>query len=225
MADISNINIAQFARDVLPPDERTPENVTALTSFLSAFGWQWTNYISFLNGEDVQLGTPIWTAGTYNKGDRAIQYQSGEVFECLVDGTTSEPKPSTEWKKVLDLFIGMRESQNFWGGSLALTYALNRRFMTNYVDPPGTSDIYIVATPLPVSPFLVGYAEVGSTAVSPTTSTEFVMESYSITPTFSFDIQVPTATMADLGSDAEKIIRTFVDKYITASLNYTITPY
>nr|WP_298660776.1 hypothetical protein [uncultured Flavobacterium sp.] len=225
MPDINDISIPQFASDILPPEERSVENVSALTGFLSAFGRQWGIFLAFLRGADNHYGAASWSAGTYNAGDIVIRFQSGEVFECLLDGTTSEPTPSAEWKKILDSFIGVQESQNFWGGTLALTYALNRRFMTTFNDPPTNSDIYIVNTPLATTPFIVGDSETTSSTVGDYVSSAFVMDTYSIAPTYAFDIQVPSALISTLGTDAENIIRKFVDKYLTAGLNYTVTPY
>lgn len=219
-----SINIQQFAHDALPPEKRTTENVASMSGVLAAFDKQWTVFLANLKGADVQYGAAAWTAGTYSPSDVVIYYPTGEVYECQVT-TTTEPSTSTDWLKIADCFIGFNEMQHFDGTTLSLTYALNRRFMTTYANPPATSDIYIVNTPLSVTVFYAGTDELTSSSVGPTISSEYVMSAYSITPATAFDVQVPTAVMTALGSNAENIIRQFIDKYVILSLHYTITPY
>lgn len=219
-----SINIHQFAHDALPPEKRSAEDVAAMSGVLAAFDKQWTVFLANLNGADVQYGAAAWAAGAYVVSDVVIYFPTGEAYVCET-ATSAEPTTSSDWRKIAECFIGFDEMQHFDGTTLSLTFALNRRFMTTYVDPPSTSDIYIESTPLPVNVFYVGSDESTSSSVAPSTSSEFVMSAYNITPATAFDIKVPTAVMTALGSEAEKAIRKFVDKYVTMSLNYTITPY
>lgn len=219
-----SINIQQFAHDALPPEKRSAEDVAAMSGVLAAFDKQWTVFLANLNGADVQYGAAAWAAGAYAVSDVVIYFPTGEAYVCET-ATSAEPTTSSDWRKIADCFIGFNEMQHFDGTTLSLTYALNRRFLTNYVNPPSTSDIYIVNTPLEVSVFYVGTDETTSSSVGDDVSSEFVMAAYTITPATAFDVQVPTAVMTALGSNAEKIVRQFIDKYVILSLNYTVTPY
>lgn len=218
------INIHQLAHATLSPEKQTDLEVATLAGGLVGFDRQWSEFLANKLGADMQYGAAAWAAGAYAVSDVVIYFPTGEAYVCET-ATSAEPTTSSDWRKIAECFIGFDEMQHFDGTTLSLTFALNRRFMTTYVDPPSTSDIYLESTPLPVNVFYVGSDEPTSSSVAPSTSSEFVMSAYTITPATAFDIKVPTAVMTALGSEAEKAIRKFVDKYVTMSLNYTITPY
>lgn len=225
MNPLYDISTSQLSSDLLPIDERTTENKSLLQGLLSGFNYMWTNVRNYMDGADTFEGIGFWSAGTYSEGDKVIYMINGSVYECVVSSTTTTPSTSPDWKKVQDLFIGVNESQLFGGGKMQLEYALNRRFDTNYVDPHlGISDIYVTNVINPIQCFYVGGSS-NSSWVYSNNSSQWVYNDYDWSNITIFTIFVPNATYTALGSDPEKPIRQFVDRFLPAGLTYSILDY
>ena len=91
------------------------------------------------------------------------------------------------------------------------------------------SDIFITTNAtFAIDPFRVGIVEFESSSVSSDTSSELVINSYSFATQFNMDVNVPTAFFNSLGTTnniRESIIKSFVDKYISAGITYQIITY
>ena len=221
MAQLFNIDTDQMVSDLLPPEKRSIENKSLLKGVFSAFKRLHSIFYAYLIGDSSATS---WSAGTYTLGAH-VKYKDGAVYECVVSSTTTEPTSSSDWIRILDSFIGSDESQNFNGTKLELEYALNKRFGTTYVNPPSVSPIYISNITPTIIPFRVGGIESISSSSYYNTSDTFVINSYTFPLSDSFTINIPIATYNALGTTKEKIVRSFVDRYISIGITYTITPY
>lgn len=222
---IFSIDIDKLSKDVLPPQTRSVENVAFIKGLFTQPIRTHNLFVAYLEGAKTTLGALPWAAGSFSKGEYVYYILTGEVFECQAD-TTAEPTTSTDWLKVLDSFIGVNESQYFDGGNLALTYGLNIRFDTNYVDPPSTSDIYILNEVQGVPMFRVGANESESSSIGANeVESDFITYGATATVAYLFTVWIPAALTATLGADAFKIVRRFVDKYVPAGCLYDVTDY
>ena len=218
-------NMTQAANDSLPVKKRTKENKSFLRGLLSQVQRQWQIFLSYLHGADVELGSSYWAAGSYLKGATVIYLKSGEVFEAQVN-TSTEPTTSTDWLKIMDSFIGTDERQNFDGMLLELTYALNRRFNTSFVPPPGTSQIYIIVQTPSILMFKVGFTDADSSFVGiADAETSGVTYNDTTVASVHFTIMIPTALFTALGVNAGKIIHDFADQYVAAGIKYDYDDY
>lgn len=225
MNALYDISTSKFSSDILPIDERTAPNKAALKGLLSEFSHNWTDVRNYMEGADIFEGVGLWGAGTYVEGDNVIYLIDGAVYECIVSTTTTTPSTSPDWKKIQDSFIGANEWQLFGGGKMQLEYALNRRFFTTYVDPyMGTSDIYIVNVVNPIQCFYAG-GPTNSSWVYSDHSSQGVYNDYDWSSITIFTIFVPNATYTALGTEPDKAIRQFVDRFIPSGLTYSIINY
>lgn len=225
-----NITFSQFVRDVIPDSKRTDENLALLQSLTSGMQRNSEIFNAYKVGADVQLGSTVWAAGTYNYLDIVIYLPTGAVYECQATSTTETPGTSTDWLKILDSFIGVDESQYFDGQSINLVWALNRRFMTTFQQDPDVmiSDIYLEAIPDGEAMFQVGGNEDNSSSVYSNTSSEFLTAEDTVVYNNSFIIKVPAAVYATLGAtiaEQEASVRNFADKYINAGVFYEVEDY
>jgi hypothetical protein len=220
-----DIGLAKLIHDNLPEEKRTLENESALNGLMGGFNRTHQSFLDFKRGADIWSGWFFWFPSTYAQGDKCIYFNSGEVYECVVPSTIAEPTTSTDWLKISDSFIGNDEIMQFNGSKLSLEYALNRRFYTNFLNPPSQSDIYISTINNNPLVFVIGANETNSSASYSNTSSEFIINSNTFTTINDFTIFVPTSVYSNLGTDAEKIIRNFVDRYITFGLKYLIQTY
>jgi hypothetical protein len=220
-----DITLSKLIQDNLPEEKRTVENESALNGLMAGFNRTHNAFLDFKRGADVWFGWSFWIATTWIYGEKCIYFLSGEVYECVVPSTTAEPTQSDDWQKVSDSFIGNDEIMTFNGTKLSLEYALNRRFYTGFQQPPAQSDIYISTINNNPLVFVVGGNASNSSNVYSNTSSEFVINSTLFTTINDFTIYVPTSTYSLLGADADNIIRSFVDKYVTFGLKYLIQQY
>ena len=132
------------------------------------------------------------------------------------------------WIAIQTNFIGMSERILYNCQVLVLTWALNKRFMTTFRQPPNVSDIYITSFPKPISVFIVGGVEAISSKVFSNTSSEYVINAYDFSAYVNMTIFVPFSVYNALDAiDANRqiIIRSFADKYMAAGIVYTIQTY
>jgi hypothetical protein len=220
-----DIDLLTLIGDILPTDERTIENRWMMYGLFKGIERTHHSFLDFKRGADISSNWVLWFSTTFFYGDRIIYFNSGEVYECVVTSTSSEPTTSTDWVKVSDSFIGNDEIQLYNGSKISLEYALNRRFYTQFYQPPTQSDIYISTINTNPLVFVIGANASNSSIVYSNISSEFVINSNTFTTVNDFTIFIPTSLDAVLGTDAEKIIRDFVDRYITFGLKYLIQTY
>ena len=223
--NLYKLDTTRFASDILPNVARVEPDKSALKSVLVVA--KNTNIIfnDKLEGADLFSGVVIWAVGTYSMGNKVIYFNDGSVYECIVNSTTDIPTNGTSWLKIAESFIGYNESKNFNGSKKILEYALNRRFFTQFYNAPSNSDIYVDPTISVPYPFHCGDGVGISSGSFDGVGFEGAPDGF--TPAFdsSFTIFIPVALSVDLGVEYDKIIRTFVNKYITAGVSYTITTY
>jgi hypothetical protein len=169
-----DISTTKLVRDNLPYEERTVENQALLNGLLSGFTRTHNSFLDFKRGADVYSFWQPWSPGIYSYGDKFYYYNTGEVFECVVPSTTTEPTTSSDWLKVGNSFIGNDEIMKFNGSRISLEYALNRRFGTFFVDPPSQSEIYISNTITNALSFIIGSGSSNSSSIASNTSSEFI---------------------------------------------------
>lgn len=219
------IDITKFAKDILPPEERSAENKSFLKGVLSEFKKSHDIFFQYYSGYAYGIN---WTAGNYIMGEQVLYMPTGEVFECVVQSTTDEPTTSEDWAKILDSEIGIKEAQYFSDSLISLTYALNRRFQTAYADPPLLSDIYIERVTIGTPMFLVGYTDAESSQVGYNDNDSDVVTYNDVSAlNYSFTIWIPAFLSATLGSFdiAAKMTRRFADQFVSAGIIYTIDEY
>jgi hypothetical protein len=224
MATIYNIAFSKFAKRMLPPDKRNP----VLTAFLNALlvPLQWVNQHRLVEyGDGSSAGQ--WNAATvYAKYDQVIY--KNVVYQSIIDGNTSSPFDQTAWMQIQSNFIGLNERLNYNSQTLVLTYALNKWFGTNFLQPPGISQIWIETNVVAAPVFWLGTTEDKSSKVSTIGSTEYVGLNDNVASAINATIHCPLATYNALdpsGINNEKIFRNFVDRYMSAGIIYNIITY
>lgn len=227
-----DININSQSTDLIPVEKRSVENKRLLVSLLSVFSRQWNIFLAYLKGADNPLSANIWAAGTYTLGNYIIYQPTGQVYECTVASTTEIPSTSTDWKLVLDSFIGTNESQYFNGSVEMLVYALNRRFSTTFVNDPNvqTSDIYLETLTDSDAMFQIGYTDSESSAIGEITVNTTEQLTYNDTVSYNnaFNIKIPVADYNALGATSAQrtaSVKNFANKYIVAGIYYDVIPY
>jgi hypothetical protein len=220
-----DFNIISFTKDILPPFKRDKEVIAYLKGLLSEFKRSHDLFLQYYQGS--LLGN-VWSAGTYNSGQQVTYMPTGEMYECVVTATTTEPTTSTDWIKILDSEIGVFESQYFNDNLITLTYALNKRFQTAYADPPLLSDIYIEKIIIGTPMFTVGYTDAESSQVGfNDADSDIVTYDDTVVLNYSFVIWIPAFLSASLGSFtiASNTVRQFAQKYVSAGIIFTIDEY
>jgi hypothetical protein len=219
-----DIDFSKNVSNMLPPDKRFSRNIAWMK--ILTYPLQYLNYLWF---RDYRTGSqaPYWSAlATYGKYDQVIYNKI--VYESLIDANTSTPTTVSSWKVVQQNFIGLFERIEYNGQKLVLEYALNTWFGTTFRQPPNVSDIYVTNNSIGIPVFRVGNVEDISSSVSNQSSSEFVINAYTISIQFNIDINVPVAVYNALDPSLvnnEAIFRSFADKYIPAGLTYTIVTY
>lgn len=214
-----------MAENLLPNDKRTEPIEEFLDSVLTPIDRMQGIFNSKLQGADNYSSLSLYAGGTYSKYDQVIYYIDGCVYESLIDSNSDTPNTPSSWVKVADSFIGYNESQYFNGSKVVLEYALNRRFWAAFNQPPATSEIYIDLGIINGFIFYCGDTVYNSSYSLDGIGIDGAPDGFTISLYTMFNIWVPALVYADLGADAEQIIRNFVDKYITAGITYSITTY
>lgn len=247
-------NEGQISHDLLPINRRKPKFLSWFLTLLKSL--QWDHDLIFT---DYAYGVmfPLWDGSvTYVYGDRVI-YIDNAVYEMQnTAGLISAVSPNldnTNWTKILDIFIGVRERARYNGDKLILEFALNRYFMvspfsamewgvswsggvpTAESTPPYTQ-IYISNTNNAASNFWLSDGGVGALTSYMSAGfgqKYFLGNSYSTYSPFAFNIYVPTAVYAQIeanqvpgsGITGEDVIRSVADKYVQAGKLYSVIQY
>lgn len=220
----------QFMRESFLPSAARKDRHRALIDTL-LLPLQWLRDLFFDNYVDGFSG-PRWNnIDTFTQGNR-IRYSDFAVYEAIQNVPAAIPPTDTVyWKKIQEVWIGLRERAKYHGGKLTLEYILNKWFDTQFRQPddaftPTASDIFITTNVLNNDVFITSNSPYGSTTAN-TNNTAFVANDYSFTQP-SFTINVPILTYNALASndgDRERIVRQIADKYITAGVTYNVTTY
>lgn len=210
--------------NVLVPDKRTKKTVSFNKALVSEVA---NNHELLFATYKEYSAVPVWTAGTFYKNE-LVKYGKS-IFQSIIDGNTTEPTYSDNWRLVSDNFLGSDFRLKIRGGKLNLEYALNTWFDSTFRQPPLVSDIFLTTNPVtPITVFRVGDENFNSSTVYLDRSVEFVINSYSFDEQFNLVINVPIDKFNSLGdTDAvrDSVIKNFVNKYINAGLTYKITTY
>jgi hypothetical protein len=220
-----DLNFNQKAVELLPPDKRMTIFAKWVQALLSQNTWNHTKiFVDYKTGANYLYYVP---AATYNAGDRVIYGQA--VYECLINGTTTTPEDTTRWVIYQNNFVGTDERVAYNHEKIVLEYALNRRFLTTFRQPPLISDIYIQKNTKGLGVFIVGAVEAESSATFYDQSAEFIINDYAFTGTYyNFTVFVPLAVYEAVSASPtarEGIFRNFIDLYNTIGLNYNIQTY
>jgi hypothetical protein len=224
MSTIYDIDYSKYAVQMLPPDKRFTKQVAWVKILLSPIQYLRDLFFgSYRTGSTVS----IWVnSSPYSKYAQVIYNKI--VYESLINNNSDLPTVTTSWRVVQPNFIGLSERILYNGSKVVLEYALNKWFGTVFRQPNNVSDIYITNNSISISPFRVGGLESISSTVNNLTSSEFIMQSYTLTVTANFTIHCPVAVYNALDTgmiNNEKIFRAFVDRYIPAGVTYSITTY
>lgn len=235
---IYNVNFALQIEQLLPPSKRTTKTLAYMGVFGRSFQYQRDLlFDTYANG----FGGAIWAAGTYTKGQR-VRYIDHSVYEVQVASTTTTPSTSTDWLKIQDVWIGVRERTRYTGNKIVLIYGLNRWFDTVFRQPngtlenpvtnaAGTSDIYIVNNSILVNQFKIPKSAFNTSSFIPNNgiygidgipNVAFALNQYA------FTIFVPLAVfnaLAANNTDRENVVRAFADKYVIAGIIYKVQTY
>jgi hypothetical protein len=222
---IYNIDFNQIAIELAPPDKRRPKFIKWLQSLLSQNTWLHTKiFIDYKTGADYPSYDPL---GSYSQGDRVIYSET--VYESLVNSNTATPDDATAWRVYQNSFIGTNERITYNHIKLSLEYALNRRFQTDFNQPPLISEIYIETNSKGITPFISAGSDDNSSVVFFDYSSEVIINSNTLgVDFFNFTVFVPlsvyNATSANPAA-RENIFRNFIDRYNTIGLFYNIQTY
>jgi hypothetical protein len=221
----------QFLREAfLPSAKRKDINRGIVDTMLRPV--QWLRDLFFDVYVDGFTGPRWLSSSTYSTGNR-VRYTDFAVYEAIqaVPAATA-PTNTVYWKKIQEVWIGLRERSKYHGGKLTLEYALNRWFDTQFRQPddaftPTPSDIYITTNVLNNNVFVVYNSNTEASLSVNTNPDAFVLNDYSFVQP-SFTINVPLAVFNALASndgDRERIIRQVADKYVIAGVLYAVTTY
>ena len=213
---IYDINFYNKVVEILPPDKRESKNLSWLFALISG-----VEYLREKILVDFKTGSSYsdWTAGTYAKGDKVVYKKV--IYESLIDSNTDTPT-SSNWSLYLNTFIGSDDRVKYNGQKLVLEYALNQYYKTTFRQPNDTPDIYIETLGYTLQGFLIGSTENYSSDVAQTTSSGFIGSLTPFLQTYNFKIWFPTAVYS---ATNESEVRTFVNKIVPTSLNYSIDTY
>lgn len=201
---------------MLPPDKRNPVLLAFLNALLAPL--QWVDQHRIVEYGEGSSAAQWKSTTTYAKYDQVI-FQN-VVYQSIIDNNTASPLDSTSWMQIQSIFIGLNERLQYNGGVLTLTYALNKWLWTSFVQPPSQSEVYITAGAIVTTGFLV--AQTTGSSIGLTTSSATIGSRSAFSTPINFIIHIPAAVYA---ATNEKAIRGFVDKYVPASLNYSIVTY
>lgn len=221
---IYDIDFSKVGPRLTPPDKRYPVMTAWIKALLAPM--QWVRDLWFGSYRTGSTANPYVSSTTYSKYDRVIQ--NTIVYESLINGNTSNPNVATSWMIVQQNFIGLSERLLYTGITLTLTYALNKRFVTIFRQPPNQSDIWISNNVVGVYPFIFGYTEQQSSSFYARTTTEFFINSYSFTGRYNFTINMPLAVynaLDPLPANRLTIVQAFVNRYLPSGITYNVVTY
>jgi len=221
---VYDVDFSKVGPRLLPPDKRQPLMLSWIAAILAPLQW-----VANLWFKEYRTGSTalLWlSTTTYVKYQRVIY--NTIVYESLINGNTSLPTVTSAWQVVQGNFIGISERILYTGQTLTLTYALNKRLMTTFRQPPNVSDVYISNNVLTAFPFIIGATDQGSSDIFSNTSSDFIINNYSFTSRYNFNINIPVAVynaLDPIPANRATIVRAFVNQYLPAGITYNIVTY
>lgn len=237
-----NINQEYIAVSMLPPSKRVSVKtglklnkwIAMIKGISAANIWLYDIFYKFMNGSSYVTFSLL---DTYNKGDR-VQNSLG-VYESLTSGNIGNPLTDTNnWYKLLNNFIGANIRATFNFQRIVLEKGLNLEFNCTFRQPTsysGTgqlplSDIYITEDNLTQFSIVCYPAITNTNSLFLTPSGYYSFDSLrlGVASTYKFVVNIPVAKYTDIDANstiAEKIVRTFVDRYRFIGVQYRIQTY
>lgn len=173
------------------------------------------------------------TVSTYSLGAIVQDIASGNVYESLIAFNTDTLDNTSSWRKISSSIIGQSEYINYNATNISLTYALNRRYQTQFLPDPNvfSSDIYIegIVDGLPM--FQVGGVESNSSyinAANPDSSDGYITALNTINYQVGFTVNVPAGWWIIYFTnftDCENSIRNFLTPLVPIGIYYEVTDY
>jgi hypothetical protein len=224
MPNLYDITFNNRAIDIASPDKRGPNHIALLQALLSVL--QWCRDLIF-GSYKVGATAPAWVSAPYSQYSM-VTYKNA-VYYSLISSNTSTPGTDGNWLLIQNNFIGVDERILYNGTKLILEYALNRWFKTVFRQPGGSnSDIYLTTNSTPVGIFVAGLTSRNSSSVYTHTSSEFVINGFSFAASYGLTVNIPIAVynaLAATNTDRDKVVRNFVNKYVTTGVSYNIITY
>jgi hypothetical protein len=237
---IYNQNEQNIATNLLPLQRRKPVFIAWLASVMNPIQWFQTYFNYYYGGFN---GNTWVTGNTYSYGD-VVVYYDGCVYEMIntsgLTSTTPPPQDTSNWYKMLDTFVGVKERVKYTGQLVVLEYLINRYFSVispsiaptlPFTGASHTTQIYISNNGSSVFQFYMGNGSNTFQAYMGDGSSNFqyyLGDSYN---TNSFTVYVPVAVDAAItsyqasGVTAEDVVRSVLDKYVQAGKVYNYLTY
>ena len=209
-----SVNINKLALNSFPPDKRYKKNNAFITALLSPL----QSLRDWFFGQYYEGGYDAWEFGaTYAKGDKVLY--KGIIYVSLIDNNTYFPFIKTYYTEASEYPFGAKEQISYTSQKLVLEYALNKKFSTEFRQPPYVSDIFITNNYL-VERFYVGSTEPHSSYVGITNNKASFIGNTEVIESINFTVNVPTSTYNDYENNYCKI-SAFINTIIPIGLTYT----
>lgn len=192
----------------------------------------------FFLSESAYTGQPSFVdihnvVSTYSIGAIVQDMASGGVYESLINFNTDTLDNTNSWRKISTSIIGMMESVNYDASVISLTYALNRRYQTTFMDDPDVqvSDINITGIVDGLPMFQVGGVEANSSYLSsmnPDSSDGYIAAQNTASYQVGFSVNVPAAwhpIYFSTFTQCETSIRNYLKPLVPIGIFYQVTDY
>jgi hypothetical protein len=217
-----DINIEVLTSQITPDVFQKPRFLAFFYAFPSPLDWLSASFSAFRNG---YFATSYSSITTYSVGVR-VKYGTS-IYECIQESTDNLPTDVNFWTLFVQNWTGVNDRAKYSSNRALFEYALNREFNGTFLQPdaaPRTinSDIYIRSRSVSGG-FSIGLTESFSGSAGSTDG-----DTISETPIYggdNFTVYVKDTLGITSGSDAEKILIAFIDKYKAIQKKYSIVYY
>lgn len=218
MADIYNLDVATFTKQLTPTRWRLPRFTAFFNACTYALQWSSSSWNAYRYGFNA---TAYSSVTAYVVGNR-VKYGDA-VYQCYVDCTGIAPTDSNYWNLYSINWIGTNDRQHFNPSRNIFEWMLNKQFGTTFRQPnlpirTNHSDIYIGFLDRGQG-FNIGVTESASSVIGLTIG-DGIAET-EIYGTANFAVYVPSATY----SASLTQIKAFIDKYKPLHQTYTVISY
>lgn len=221
---IYDLEFDPFIVNLLPPDKR---GVTTIALIQDLFTPIQQDHDALFDSYRLGSGAGAWSALiTYNLGDQVVFRKS--VYASTTDNNNTDPTDSDNWTLIQENFIGILERIEYNSQKIVLEFALNKWFGTNFVQPPGRSEIYIVNGEIVLAGFRIGINEAGSSSISTVGASASIGGLLPFGKEVGFTIYMPVEVynaLDPIAGNRDSIVRSFVDLYVLAGIKYEIITY
>jgi len=226
-----NFNRNQAVSELTPVNKRDTSFLALVQSLFQGIAdmfetadWSYTSSFAYTTYDNTS---------TYILDDIVKDTATGFVYKSLKASNTSALTDTTAWRKVADSNIGLIDSVKYEPTVYTITYALNKRYDTNFVDDPSvnTSDIYLEAIADGLDMFQVGEVEANSNYVSagdPNTSDGYICAADTNSYNNAFIVKIPAGWWVNYFAtfdECEQSVRTFLSTYIPTGIFYEVEDY